>query len=230
MEKNIKARLYFDKIMEFVERRVGKNRVNGFEYDYRKIKEAIIAVLDSNNEYLLTDCLLYYIVSESVNEGWDFSGCLISLLNSLTKEDTKLVTVTKYIIAIRFKEPLETYTSYQFLLNDYEKSIYFEYCENLRVMWEDDFFIPSDYNMLKAVFQILTAYTFINNLDKDYLHSIIKPHLENRKNILEELLLHVCKFEYDYNFDNRVYAYDINELSKFIVSKLNDNNIQKVIR
>lgn len=230
MEKDKKACFCIDRIKEMTMRRMGKEQFQKTVYfDSARIKEVLLSLIESDCNYLLTDGLLFYVASMAAKQPWSYNEIVIDLLKSLMNEDERVVTITRYIEAIRYKEPLETFTGYRGLLNEYETILYYEYCDNLKIIWDSDLIIPADYHILRRVFQIFTAYALVNNLSKEDLHNLIINYTKDRRNKLEELLLHVCRLEYNYAVDDRRFAYDIYELTKFVVGKLSDNN-QRVIR
>lgn len=221
---------YYEKLRYFV-KMYGVLKMEVLSYPLcEEIKEKFDAVIKSNNEYLLTDSFIYFLVQYScVNHGngEPLLKAISDLLSTLINRSDTLLSITKFFQKIRSVDNETFYSTtiktYKETLNDYEKSLYLTCCKYIELIYNNDLVLPSDYYLLRVVFFIITAYVRINNLDQSKLEDFIKDYIDNYENRIEELMLQVCHYEYDYDRDDRKYAYKMEELANYVVSKLEDS-------
>ena len=221
---------YYEKLGYFA-KMYSVNKLEWVSYQYsEEIKEKFDAVIRANNEYLLTDAFMYYLVQTSCvdhGNGAPLLKAIRDLLSDLTTPEGTLIRITDFFRKIKSVDNettcYSTIKTYKETLNDYEKSLYLECCKHIGYIYNNDLILPSDYYLLRVIFFIITAYVRINNLDQSKLEDFIKDYIDNYESRIEELMLQVCHYEYDYDRDDRKYAYKMEELANYVVSKLEDS-------
>ncbi len=185
--------------------------------EYIGLRKSFKKIIESNNEYLLTKGVIWYIANPMTDHS-------IDRILKLANNDTLLSFIAQYIDDISF-DSFYYYHIYENQLNEYEKSIFEHFNETI-----DNFEDNDVYDLFTTIFRFIAAYVYLNKETIDDFDSYIKPYLINPIDKLDELLLQgVCTIGSDEYTRRDEYFWHDEELLNYVVSRLN-NNIQKVIR
>ena len=218
---------------------------NNFEYsepvkslsnNQYNIKKVLKRIVEANYDFLFTPAFDYFLISSSLctTREENFRNMLYLRLLALTHIDTMLVLLSVYV------DNWETYglrhlkhayakdghiIKYEDLFSDKEKELYDKYSfSKLRINCDKDL-CESEYILLKRIFQIIGAYTLINDRIGDY-DKLIDRYEHHHIEKIEELELHgICEYRYYKDYNEAKYNYIPEQLASYINNKIDNEDL-----
>lgn len=191
-------------------------------FDCIKIRRALKTIIESNNEYLLTDSLIWYIANPDHDEQ------IYSRLKKLTDYDSMLLFIQNYIEDICCDNYYYNHI-YCNLLNEYEQSLFDHFQKTVNAVYRSDKYGDTE-DLLNDIFRFIASYVLVNKESNHDYDSYIKPYFTDTIGRIDELLLQgVCEMVSDEYTQTDEYFWEDDELLKFVIGRLG-NNVQKVIR
>lgn len=216
-----KVNYYYKAIIDRKNTIVGFNHV---EYNEQKLKDALLSIVKTNKDHLLTPSFIYYLICNSDE------NTISEKLRVLTDENTSVFIYQDYLAHLYRNLPL-----FSSFINEYEKVIITEMSKynSYQMQFENvrDFNHTSskDLELLIDIVRIMAAYIMINNMSPVELDRYVRPYLDNLLGKVDEYLLQGIIREEDCLYTSRgIYLYVYENLIDYILGKMNDN--QKEIR
>ena len=176
--------------------------------------EAFTRVIEANNEYLLTDAVLYFIAYKSDKEN------VIELINSLTDKEKSIYFMFKFFNSI----PNRLHDYYFKYLNVYEKKYYqFMMSQILNNKLIDKIGGFAECNLFLNIIIILISMAVIDQKEMDNFKIEYEAYLNDGKNKIDEILMQDLCGDYKPSTARDVYKFDIQRLIHYIFIKENEN-------
>ena len=176
--------------------------------------EAFTRVIEANNEYLLTDAVLYFIAYKSDKEN------VIELINSLTDKEKSIYFMFKFFNSI----PNRLHDYYFKYLNEYEKKYYqFMMSQILNNKLIDKIGGFAECNLFLNIIIILISMAVIDQKEMDNFKIEYEAYLNDGKNKIDEILMQDLCGDYKPSTARDVYKFDIQRLIHYIFIKENEN-------
>ena len=223
MNSNDKADYYISEVIKLYNKHNGK-RKKALACNEDKIKKLLVRIIDTGNDYLLTNAFLYHLAVMGSNGPTTtyFEDTLQAELFNLLKPNKTIETIAHFI---EWSDSLSL--KYEDYLNEYEMKLISEYqliLDSIRYNTGRGKMPTSKFFFLEDIVQIITAYFIINKKDPSELSSYADPYITNYDEKLDEMELQIKirRDSLDY------YEYDFDKLASYLIHQL--DNKRKLIR
>ena len=211
MTSREKAIDYYHRVIQMV---VNAHAVSINDIAVNDLIEAFTRVIEANNEYLLTDGVLYFIAYKSDKEN------VIELIDSLTDKEKSIYFMFKFFNSI----PNRLHDYYFKYLNVYEKKYYqFMMSQILNNKLIDKIGGFAECNLFLNIIIILISMAVIDQKEMDNFKIEYEAYLNDGKNKIDEILMQDLCGDYKPSTARDVYKFDIQRLIHYIFIKENEN-------
>lgn len=229
MNATLKVDNYYNKIYEEVKKLVDglegafvDDIIEAYNEDNQYIKKAIRAVVDTNNDHLLTEAFIKFLVKDCYDGFGSFDFLMYEALTSLSKEEGESVTVCKYLLQLY--KALDNDGLDDYPLTDFEKEVINDLYKEVQRELFSDYSIPKDYFLKRDIYLSIATHVLINELSLDEFYIKVNDYNNNWQERLDEIGLQV-KLKLDW--EEASYSYPFKNLFKYVVKQM-DNNKREI--
>ena len=196
------------------------NRRNKYLACETDLKESLKFVIETNNEHLLTNGLLAYLITENLE-------CdLPDIIKSLTDYTKAYSIIKKYMRCF-----CESHSHFKKVFTEYELDLNKRYIYLCEIIEANKKTSGCYYYLLLNIIETLLTYIFINREDPLLLESYASDYLNDIDNKLDEMALqglYQTITEYFGIGERTIARYNSDKITEYVINKIGCKNLIEI--